>query len=104
MRHFNDEQGRPWVASVGRMESGDYKGQFFLVMARREGRFEGDAEPADEGARATEAEREALPLNDVRWNSAKTADRTLATMSDVELRRRLRAALGRSQGVPTPLP
>lgn len=102
MRHFNDEQGRPWVASVGRTESGDYKGQFFLVMARREGGSEGDAGPADE--RACEAEREALPLNDVRWNSAKTADRTLATMSDVELRRRLRAALGRRQGVPTPLP
>jgi hypothetical protein len=36
-----------------------------------------------------------VALVDVRWNSERTAERTLATMSVVELRRRLRSAQGR---------
>lgn len=95
MRHFVDEQGTSWVASVAREEGGDYKGRFFLVMER-----------ADSAGRSADAKGDAparLPLRDVRWNSAKTAERTLATASDVELRRRLRAARGRAArpGAPT---
>jgi len=91
MRHFVDERGRSWVASVAQDDGGDYKGRFFLVM-----------EPAGSGGRAGngvvagEGGLAPLTLQDVRWNSVKTATRTLATASDVELRRRLRAARGRS--------
>lgn len=59
---------------------GDYKGRFYFVV---------DGEGDDEGRRVS--------LTDVRWNSSRTAERTLATMSEVELRRRLRSALGRTR-------
>lgn len=67
------------MASVATEEGGDYKGRFYLIM-RRGGA--GGGYP--------------VSLVDVRWNSRKTADRTLATMSSVELQRRLRSAVGRS--------
>lgn len=66
------------MASVARADGGDYKGAFHLVMERS-----GDA-----GGQ--------VALTDVRWNSTRTAERTLATMSGVELRRRLRSAVGRA--------
>lgn len=79
MREFEDREGRRWSARVAEREGPDYKGRFHLVMTRA----------GDEGG----AE---LDLVDVRWNSARTAMRTLETMSVVELRRRLRTALGRA--------
>lgn len=97
MRHFIDEQGGSWVASVAQEEGGDYKGRFFLVMERagdREGTEDGGS--AESSAGVGEVVPARLPLQDVRWNSVKTAERTLATASDVELRRRLRAARGRA--------
>ena len=63
---------------MARAGGGDYKGAFHLVMKR----------PGDGGGQ--------IALTDVRWNSTRTAQRTLATMSGVELRRRLRSALGRA--------
>jgi len=36
-----------------------------------------------------------VELRDIRWNSERSARRTLDTMSVVELRRRLRSAEGR---------
>jgi len=77
MRRFEDEQGDGWEATVGHREDGDYKGAWFLVMT-----------PLDGG--------DAVSLQDIRWNSERTARRTLETMSDVELRRRLRSARGRA--------
>ena len=41
------------------------------------------------------AEDQGFELLDVKWNSQGTAERTLATMSGVELRKRLRSARGR---------
>ncbi len=79
MRRFHDHAGNAWIASVAREEGGDYKGRFYFVV---------DGEGGLEGRRVS--------LTDVRWNSSRTAERTLATMSEVELRRRLRSALGRS--------
>lgn len=80
MKTFVDEKGAPWAASVARDEGGDYKGRFYLALH----------DPGDpEGAR--------VELADVRWNSRRTGERTVATMSDVELRRRLRSALGRAE-------
>jgi hypothetical protein len=77
MREFDDPEGRRWIASVEERGGLDYKGAFHLVMR-----------PADGG--------DPVELQDVRWNSSRSARRTLETMSVVELRRRLRAAAGRS--------
>jgi hypothetical protein len=79
LRDFTDAAGRSWRASIREEAGTDYKGRFYLVLARRDGGGE-----------------DALPLEDVRWNSERTARRTIETMSEVELRRRLRSALGRA--------
>lgn len=76
MREFTDQSGNDWVASVASTDGPDYKGRFYFVLGPKDG--------GDE-----------VPLVDVRWNSERTAARTLATMSVVELRRRLRSGLGR---------
>jgi hypothetical protein len=77
MRVFTDAEGRRWRAAAREEPSVDYKGRYFLVL-----------EPVDDTG-------EALELPEVRWNSERTAARTIATMSGFELRRRLRSALGR---------
>lgn len=86
MRTFEDDAGQGWEARVAERPGHDYKGRFFLSMV-----------PAGEDHAGRE-----VTLRDVRWNSVQTATRTLDTMSEVELRRRLRQALGRaSSGVGT---
>lgn len=79
MRRFKDDSGNLWVASVREREGEDYKGRYWFVMVPDGG-----------------SEEEDLELTDVRWNSRKTAERTLSTMSEWELRRRLRSAMGRA--------
>ncbi len=79
MRRFTDHRGETWVASAVRESGGDYKGRFRLAFERAAG---GDDVP--------------LRLDEVRWNSLRTAERTIRTMSTVELRRRLRMAKGRT--------
>lgn len=78
MREFEDREGGRWQAEVAERRGPDYKGRFHLVMR-----------PLDGDAPVVE-------LEDVRWNSPRTALRTLETMSTLELRRRLRSALGRA--------
>ena len=78
MRKFLDPDGETWVATLRSDEGLDFKGRHHLYFY-------------PEGA-----EEQGLGLDDVRWNSQHTAKRTLASMSGVELRRRLRSALGRS--------
>jgi hypothetical protein len=78
MRTFQDETGANWTASVRERAGDDYKGRFLFVMALEGASSGGEVE-----------------LEDVRWNSEKTARRTLLTMSETELRRRLRSATGR---------
>ncbi len=78
MREFEGHDGSKWVASVRATPGLDYKGRYYFFVRRSQGE-----------------ESEGIPLPEVRWNSEKTARRTLETMSDVELRRRLRSALGR---------
>lgn len=75
MREFTDAEGRSWTATAATEESTDYKGRYHLVIE------------ADDGER--------VELTDVRWNSERSARRTLDSMSVVELRRRLRSATGR---------
>lgn len=82
MREFEDQDGRVWVASVGERPGLDFKGRYYWIMR-----------PKDAGKGGE------IALEDIRWNSRKTAQRTLETMSEVELRRRLRSARGRA-GVP----
>jgi len=79
VRTFRDHSGDDWVATVDCDEGTNYKGRWFFKMKPEEG-----------------DEDDAVHLTDVRWNSERTARRTLETMSEVELRRRLRSARGRS--------
>jgi hypothetical protein len=76
MREFTDGAGERWTATVRERPGPDYKGRYYFFLAPASG---------DDG----------VALVDVRWNSERTAQRTLETMSEVELRRRLRSALGR---------
>ncbi len=85
MREFLDGSGRTWLARVREEPGTDYKGRYYFYVAPKDG-----------------ADREGLALLDVRWNSPNAADGALTTMSEVELRRRLRSALGRgSTDTPT---
>ena len=86
MRTFIDERGQAWIATVRERRGPDYKGRFHLQLV---------PEDADE--------RQAVQLLDIRWNSAQTASQTLETMSEVELRRRLGQARGRSSKAVTSL-
>lgn len=85
MREFEDEQGAPWVADVAERPGPDYKGRYYFVMTPRDGGAE-----------------DAVALLDIRWNNERTALRTLETMSEVELRRRLRSARGRGRAPSSP--
>ena len=76
MKQFVDDEGSVWVASVKERSGEDYKGRFGFVIAPEGGGSE-------------------VELEDVRWNSRKTAERTLRTMSSTELKRRLLSARGR---------
>ncbi len=78
MREFEDGEGRIWVASVAERPGDDYKGRYHLLLEPKDGSGE-----------------EPVALEDVRWNTTKTAERTLRTMSEVEIKRRLRWARGR---------
>lgn len=78
MREFEDENGRSWVADVAERGGPNYKSRFHLVVRPADGDLD-----------------DVVELVDVRWNSERTAARTLRTASVVELRRRLRAARGR---------
>ena len=80
MRDFADANGRAWHASALEEQGTDYKGRLYLVLSPVEG-----------------GDEQAVTLDDVRWNSERAARRSLETMSVVELRRRLRQALGRSR-------
>ena len=80
MRTFQDDQGGQWMASVRERPGDDYKGRYGFVLAPQDGTSGGEIE-----------------LVDVRWNTEKTAERTLRFMSGTELKRRLRSAIGRSR-------
>ena len=78
MRKFLDHNGNFWIATAKEDSTMDYKGRYYMYL-RAENR----------------TEAKGYALSDVRWNSEEVASRTLKTMSDVELRRRLRSARGR---------
>ncbi len=78
MREFKDPSGRSWIADVYALDGYDYKGRYYLILR-----------PAD-------GEGGEVALTEIRWNSERTAQRTLDTMSVVELHRRLRNAVSRA--------
>ncbi len=77
MKTFLTEDGERWVATAEREQTERHHGVWYLVFHP-----EGD-------------DQTRLPVFDIRWQTRATAQRTLKTMSDFELRRRLRSAIVR---------
>lgn len=71
MRTFSDETGREWQATVREEATPRHHGRWYLVLR-----------PAD-------AQEEELPVPEIRWQTAASGQRTLATMAEFELRKRL---------------
>jgi hypothetical protein len=80
MRQFLDQSGNSWIATARKEPTMDYKGRYYMYLHEENGLNE-----------------EGHALLDIRWNGEEVARRTLKRMSDVELRRRLRSAKGRSR-------
>jgi len=78
MREFEDKTGATWVASIEERSGFDYKGRYGFRIGPRGGNV-GDG----------------MLLEEFRWNSPITAERTIATMAEKELLRLLKMALGR---------
>ena len=85
MRNFQDEQGREWTATAREESTPRHHGRWYLA-------FHPAADPAT-----------LIPLPEVRWQTAQSARRTLGTMSEFELLRRLVTARNRT-GVDTVSP
>ncbi len=77
MKNFTDERGGKWVARAVEENTPRHHGKWYLVF-----------EPVERPG-------ERLPVPEVRWQTQASGARTLRTMSDFELRRRLNAALQR---------
>ena len=80
MRTFADPTGRLWTATAREESTPRHHGRWHLVF---------HPENADEPV---------LAMPEVRWQSRRSAERTLRTMSEVELRRRLAIVRGRANG------
>lgn len=80
MKTFQDETGENWVAAAARENTDRHHGVWYMIFHP-----EGNA-----------AHR--LEVDEVRWQTEATALRTLRTMSDFELRRRLQSAVARHAG------
>jgi hypothetical protein len=78
MRTFLDTAGRAWVASAREEDTPRHHGRWHLVF-HPEDRID-----------------ELYFMPEVRWQTAATAERTLLTMSEFELRRRLDNVLRRA--------
>jgi hypothetical protein len=72
MKTFSGEDGREWVATAREEDTPRHHGRWYMVL-----------HPSDDAG----AE---LMIPEIRWKNRLTAERTLRTMSDFELRRRLR--------------
>jgi hypothetical protein len=87
MKTFRDENGQAWVATATREDTERHHGTWFLIFHP-----EGDL-------------KRRLDVGEVRWQTRATAERTLHTMSEFELRRRLHSAMARhsTRLGPTPM-
>jgi hypothetical protein len=79
MKEFSDEAGAGWLAGAQEENTPRHHGRWFLIF-----------HPAGD-------EQQVYAMPEVRWQTRATAERTLRTMSDFELRRRLYIALERSR-------
>ena len=77
MRKFTDETGSEWIATTEREKTVRHHSLYYLVF-----------KPATGG--------DEYPVPEIRWQTAATGDRTLRTMSEFDLRRRLKGALVRN--------
>ena len=77
MKTFQNDAGERWVATAEREDTERHHGAWFMVFHR-------ELDSSDR-----------VPVGEVRWQTSATAERTLKTMSDFELRRRLQSALER---------
>ena len=77
MRSFTDEAGRTWLADALEESTPRHHGRWYLVFRPEAG------------------DGPVLPMPEVRWQTHETAARTVRTMSDTELRRRLRIVRAR---------
>jgi hypothetical protein len=76
MRSFHDENGAAWTADAMEEDTPRHHGRWYLVFR-------------DETGGAVH------PMPEVRWQNRRTAVRTIAAMSEFELRRRLLNVRGR---------
>lgn len=72
MKSFKSEDGREWMATAREEDTPRHHGRWYMVI-----------HPADDPSQE-------LAVPEIRWKNRHTAERTLRTMSDFELRRRLR--------------
>jgi hypothetical protein len=72
MKNFAGEDGREWVATADQEDVPRHHGRWYMVLR-----------PADEAGPR-------LVLPEVRWQTRHTAERSIQSMSEFELRRRLR--------------
>lgn len=77
MKTFLDQHGTAWVATVQEEQTPRHHGRWYLVF-----HHESDVERM-------------LPMPEVRWQTRDSAERTLCTMSEFELRRRIHVLLER---------
>lgn len=85
MRRFKDAAGREWIATVREESTPRHHGRWYLVLA-----------PAD-------GQGPELPMPEVRWQTPESAERSIGTMAEHELRRRagwLTARGAGARGVP----
>lgn len=78
MRNFTDDEGREWIASAREEQTPRHHGRWVLVF-----------HPAGESDAL-------IPLPEVRWQTAQSAARTLRTMAEFELVRKLLSARSRA--------
>ena len=76
MRTFDDELGKTWIAEPREEITPRHHGRWYLVFRSQDG--------AEEYA-----------MNEVRWQTQATAERTLKTASNFELQRRLKSVRAR---------
>lgn len=77
MKTFQGADGRDWVATAREEDTPRHHGRWYMVLHLADG-----SGPD-------------LPVPEIRWKSRHTAERTLLSMSDFELRRRARIATRR---------
>ena len=82
MKAFKDEHGNTWIATAAEEATPRHHGKWYLV-------FHPEGDP---GA--------VYEVPEIRWQTRATAERTLQTMADFELRRRINSAQLRHGGEP----